>query len=214
MAGLVAVALVAALALVAGRLGGEPDPPAAVAVPTATPTAEPAPSPTEEPTQEASEPVDGSVPLTVEVAAVGLSAEVLPITPSGGELDPPTYGEAYWIEPYGAPGQEPGNTVYLAGHSATRGGAIFDPLFDRSSQTSRVAAGDEVVVTTGEGSWTYVVERTERYRKDRLATTDEVWSIVPGRLVLITCFQRAEGGASQDNLVVYAQLTDGPTSAG
>ncbi|HZI96081.1 MAG TPA: class F sortase, partial [Actinomycetales bacterium] len=124
----------------------------------------------------------------------------------GGELDPPTLDEAYWIETYGTPGSDADNTVYLAGHSYDSGDAAFNPLFDRAEQIALVGAGDEIVVTTDAGRLTYAVDSTERYPKDELAGVDEVWKIVPDRLVLITCFQRNDGGASQDNLVVFASL--------
>ncbi len=147
-----------------------------------------------------------AAPTRVEVPSVGLAVDVLPIAPEGGELDPPTLGEAYWIESYGTPGTAADNTVYLAGHSFNSGSAAFNPLFDKDDQVALVVAGDEVVVTTGTGRLTYTVESTERVPKDELSGVEEVWKIVPGRLVLITCFQRNDGGASQDNLVVYASL--------
>lgn len=194
---------ITAIAVVAtGLLGGSPEPVEQVLQP-ATPTETymaPAPTPTEAR-------VGVSAPKRVEVPSVGLDVQVLPVTPEGGELDPPTLDEAYWIETYGAPGSDADNTVYLAGHSYDSGDAAFNPLFDRAEQIALVAAGDEIVVTTEAGRLTYAVDSTERYPKDELAGVDEVWRIVPDRLVLITCFQRNDGGASQDNLVVYAHLT-------
>ncbi len=143
-------------------------------------------------------------PIRVQVPAVGLDAAVVPITPAGGELDPPRLDRAYWIESYGSPGPDATNTVYLAGHSIDRGAAVFDPLFDQERQTALVKSGDEVTITTDAGAVTYVVDETQRYPKSELANEAEVWRIVPGRLVLITCFQRNGGGQSTDNLVVYA----------
>jgi hypothetical protein len=63
--------------------------------------------------------------------------------------------------------------------------------------------GDVVEVSTPGGTVGYTVERTERYAKDELAGAADIWEAVPGRLVLITCFQRA-GRASTENLVVVA----------
>jgi sortase (surface protein transpeptidase) len=143
-------------------------------------------------------------PVRIQVPAVGLDAAVVPITPAGGELDPPRLDRAYWIESYGSPGPDATNTVYLAGHSVDRGTAVFDPLFDQERQTALVKSGDEVTITTDAGAVTYVVDETQRYPKSELANEAEVWRIVPGRLVLITCFQRNGGGRSTDNLVVYA----------
>lgn len=185
-----------------GLLGGSPGPvPQARPTPTRTATPTPTPSPT--PTEAT---VALAAPTRVEVPSVGLDVKVLPVTPEGGEIDPPTLAEAYWIEAYGTPGTDADNTVYLAGHSYDSGDAAFNPLFDRAAQVALVEAGDEIVVTTETGRLTYAVDGTERYPKDQLADVEEVWKIVPDRLVMITCFQRNDGGASQDNLVVYAHL--------
>ena len=66
-------------------------------------------------------------------------------------------------------------------------------------------AGDEIEVSTPEGTVSYTVERTERYAKGELPDAAEVWEASPGRLVLITCFQRGGGRASTENLVVFAE---------
>ncbi len=65
--------------------------------------------------------------------------------------------------------------------------------------------GDVVEVSTPGGTVGYTVERTERYAKDELAGAADIWEAVPGRLVLITCFQRADGRDSTENLVVFAE---------
>ncbi len=184
---------------------GTPEPPAGTPEPPAGTPEPPAGTP-EPPTQGM---VQVAAPTRVEVPSVGLAVDVLPITPDGGALDPPTLDEAYWIETYGAPGTASDNTVYLAGHSYDSGSAAFNPLFDKDAQVALVEAGDEVLVSTRSGRLRYTVESTERLPKDELAGVEEVWKIVPGRLVLITCFQRNDGGASQDNLVVYASLVAG-----
>jgi len=185
-------------------------------VPTTTTTTTPPPTSPATPTTSppAPGPVQVAAPVRVEVPSVDLAVDVVPATPDGGELDPPTLGEAYWIETYGAPGTDSDNTVYLAGHSFDRGAAAFNPLFDRDAQVALVQPGAEVVVTTAAGRLTYAVQSTHRYPKGTLADEDEVWRIVPGRLVLITCFQRNDGGASRDNLVVYADLVGSVPAAG
>lgn len=143
---------------------------------------------------------------------MGLDAVVATTTSRAGVLDPPTLDSAYWVGEYGAPSRTADNTAYLVGHSASRGAAVFDPLFDQAAQVPRVSAGDEVVVTTAEGRLRYRVQATARYPKGELARTDDVWAKVPGRLVLITCFQRDDGRPSTDNLVVTA-LLEGPAGA-
>lgn len=200
---LVSLAVVVAVLTTRGSAGSRAstaDLAAGVALPTTAVSASPDPSATPAPS-------GVSAPVRVQVPAVGLDAAVVPITPTGGELDPPRLDRAYWIESYGSPGADATNTVYLAGHSVDRGEAVFDPLFDQERQAARVHHGDEVTITTDAGAVTYVVEETQRYPKSELADQAEVWRIVPGRLVLITCFQRSDGGRSTDNLVVYATRT-------
>ena len=204
---LTAVIALCAVAAVAVWVGTR-DPALVAASRTQAPPAIATPSPSPTPTLTSPAPsVAPGVPVRLRVDAVGVDAEVLPTASVGGAFDPPTLGEAYWIEAFGAPGTTSDNTVYLLGHSWDDGDAVFNALFDRASQTSRVAPGDEVVVTTGGGDVTYVVERTERLAKEQVAQeTNDVWKKVPGRLLLITCFQNNEGGRTLDNFVVFATV--------
>lgn len=151
--------------------------------------------------------LDVGVPVRVRVDAVGLDAEVLPTAAVRGAFDPPSLTEAYWIEAFGAPGAASDNTVYLLGHSWDNGDAVFNALFDRATQTSKVEPRDTIVVTTDAGDVTYEVERVERIPREELAQdSNEVWDVVPGRLLLVTCFQNNDGGDAFDNFVVFADL--------
>lgn len=71
--------------------------------------------------------------------------------------------------------------------------------------------GDKVYVGTIAGTDTYTVTGTERYSKATIARDKKLWSKVPGRLALITCFQYKGGTSSQQNYIVYAQLDPGPS---
>jgi hypothetical protein len=62
-------------------------------------------------------------------------------------------------------------------------------------------------VRTPTGTVRYTVQSTRRYAKDALPDADEVWEVSPGRLVLITCFQRADGRKATENLVVVAEAS-------
>lgn len=146
-------------------------------------------------------------PVHLLVPSVGLDLPLLAHTPRRGVIDPPTLTAGYWIEPYGVPAADPAavdNTVYVAAHSAGRGSDGFDPLLSTDRRDSAVSAGDLVQVSTPGGTADYTVERTARYDKDDLPDAVEVWEAVPGRLVLITCFQRAGARAATENLVVFA----------
>ncbi|MGY1607722.1 class F sortase [Geodermatophilus sp. SYSU D00700] len=143
----------------------------------------------------------------VTVPALGLDLPVLPLTPQDGAINPPGLTAAYWIDSYGDPvgaAEQADNTLYIAAHATGTGEYGFDPLVDAEAADEGLRPGDVVEVSTPGGTVDYTVERTGRYAKDALAGTADLWAAVPGRLVLITCFQRA-GKASTENLVVVAQ---------
>jgi hypothetical protein len=144
------------------------------------------------------------------IPAVGMDLPLLPMTPSGGTIDPPLLTAGYWIEPYGAPvgdAAEATNTLYIAAHSAGHGDDGFDPLIAGAGADSTLATGDVVEVRTPRGTVRYAVQSTHRYGKEELPDADEVWQVSPGRLVLVTCFQRADGREATENLVVVAEAT-------
>ena len=141
------------------------------------------------------------------IPAVRLDLPLLALTPGDGVIDPPLLTAGYWIEPYGEPVADPRkatNTLYIAAHSARHGHDGFDPLLAPDHQGSALTAGDVIQVRTPGGTATYRVERTRRYDKNALPTATDVWESHPGRLVLVTCFLRADGRPSTENLVVFA----------
>ena len=182
---------------------------AAVAVPTeAQPTTAPADPPADEPTPTPVARYTPSSAVHLVIPAVGMDLPLLGLTPEDGVINPPLLTAGYWIEPYGAPVAAPEdatNTLYIAAHSAGRGHDGFDPLLTRDHTGSTLEAGDVVQVRTPQGTADYTVDHTQRYGKDELPGASEVWEAVPGRLVLITCFQRADGRHSTENLVVFAE---------
>ena len=144
----------------------------------------------------------------VAIPALDVDLPVLPLSPRNGAINPPTLTAAYWLDPYGDPvgsAEEADNTLYLAAHSTGTGEYGFDPLMEPDGGGSTLEAGDVIEVSTPQGTVEYTVERTERYAKGELPGATEVWEASPGRLVLITCFQRGGGRASTENLVVVAE---------
>ena len=149
-----------------------------------------------------------SSPVHLVIPAVDVDLPLLALTPDDGVINPPLLTAGYWIEPYGTPvgaADQAVNTLYIAAHSAGNGDDGFDPLLAADHRGSALDAGDTVEVRTPTGTVAYTVERTQRYGKDELAGAADVWEASPGRLVLITCFQRADGRASTENLVVFAE---------
>ncbi|MGY1839222.1 class F sortase [Modestobacter sp. SYSU DS0985] len=212
MLGIVAVLL--ALVLIGGRDDGAVRAaaapvaisagPAAAPETTAVPTTEAPTTPpsTPPPTPPAETP--RASPVRLAVPSVGLDVAVLPHTPRGGVIDPPSMVDGYWIEPYGEPGTQPDNTVYIAGHSWTKGAAAFNALMP-GDHGAGISTGDVVTVRTPGGSVDYTVSHTERYDKDALPGATDVWTVMPGRLVLITCFVDDDGRTTDDNFVVFAE---------
>lgn len=181
--------------------------PLAAPRPAAAPAGVPQPDPSTPPTTPVARYTPSS-PVHLVIPAVGLDLPLLSLTPDEGVIDPPLLTAGYWIEPYGEPVATAGtaeNTLYIAAHSAGRGKNGFDPLLAADHEGSALAAGDVVEVRTPEGTASYTVQRTQRYGKDELPAAAAVWESSPGRLVLITCFQRADGHHSTENLVVFAQ---------
>jgi sortase (surface protein transpeptidase) len=147
-------------------------------------------------------------PTRLSVPAVGLDATVGAMSvAAGGSVDPPTPGSAYWLSGSSVAGPTSTGTTYLAGHTYRGGGrAVFNPFLDIPHSRYTVHKGDRIVVGTPSGSWAYTVTDTELYLKTTVEQQTELWRNVPGRLVLVTCFQYDGGTSSQQNFVVYAQL--------
>ena len=143
---------------------------------------------------------------TLRIDALGIAAPIDGMKAKNGVVDPPTHDAAYWLSDYGAPSAKATNTVYLVGHSWSKGPAVFNSFTDAASQQSKIPVGTTIVVVAGSGPLTYVVDATATYAKSQLTTTKDVWSIVPGRLVLITCFLHEGVDRSPDNFVVFAHL--------
>ena len=206
-----AVALVGAVLLVVGLAGGRGQT-AAQPVADRTPAATSgAPEPSAPAAAAPTSPEARYTPasdIRLVVPSVGIDLPLLGTTPDDGHINPPMLTAGYWIEPYGAPVASAGeaeNTLYVAAHSAGRGDDGFDPLIAPDGEGSTLAAGDVVEVRTPSGTVAYTVASTHRYGKDELPGATEVWEVSPGRLVLITCFQRADGREATENLVVVAE---------
>lgn len=147
-------------------------------------------------------------PVRVQLPRLDMDIPVLPMAlPADRRVNPPSNGFAYWISDYGPAGTGATNTTYLAAHSWNLGYSAFNALMDIQAGTGRVQPGDTVLVTTPEGVTTYTVTEATGYAKTSLGQRDDLWAAVPGRLVLVTCFQLNDAGATE-NYVVYAEHTD------
>lgn len=92
-------------------------------------------------------------------------------------------------------------TVFVVMHSI-RGGGIGPGnfLFNKKAGTSAVPDGSMIDI----GGASYRVTGWKAIPRGGLATDAEVWANTPGRLVVITCLQHANGSPSTDNMVIIA----------
>ena len=179
---------------------GPPATPAATAPATAAPAtpSAPATAPAAVPAKAPAGPT-AAAPTRITVKAAGIDVPVLPLTPTGAEVEnqsivPPFTDDGYWLTPYGMPGAGSANTTYITGHSWEGREAPFD----RFSTDTEV--GDTITVATKSGTLDYRVDAITTHDKDTLKTSD-IWNIVPNRLVIISCYTEDPWGK---NVVVTA----------
>lgn len=125
-------------------------------------------------------------PLHITYPAVEMDQDVLALTPTEqemalGSIVPPHTLEAYWLTPYGSPGKGSTNTTYIIGHSWEGRGSPFNNISARSRP------GDQFTVTTAQGTLPYRVDAITTEDKSTLEASP-IWDMVPGRLILITCY--------------------------
>ncbi|MDT9591790.1 class F sortase [Nocardioides zeae] len=144
---------------------------------------------------------DGDEPVRVEIPAIGVDEAPIDLgTAANGELEVPEDPDRVgWFTGGGRPGGR-GPTVVVGHLDAVDGPAVFADLPD-------LVAGDEVVVTTADGTAVrYVVDRTEDVPQDEFPTTAVFGATPDDQLRLITCtgpYDRAIGRYTE-NRVVYA----------
>lgn len=145
-------------------------------------------------------------PLRIQAPELGLDVPVVASKLTADRsFNPPSNVVAYWMRDYGIAGPNAKNTVYLAAHSWNNGYAAFNPLMDQKSGSSTAKAGQKILLQTAAGQYRYSVTSVADYAKSGISDEPEMWKVVPGKLVLVTCFQLNDAGANR-NLVVYAQL--------
>ncbi|MCB9407616.1 MAG: class F sortase [Tetrasphaera sp.] len=138
------------------------------------------------------------------VPSVGLNVPLGALDEVDGEITPPGFTSAYLVRNLGTTiGKASSGTVYLVTHSL-RGGAIGpgNYLIDVDRGTGSLAPGAIVEVS----GLRYAITQSQSITKAQLPHAKTIWANTPGRLVLITCLQRSEGGPSIDNMVFTGTL--------
>jgi LPXTG-site transpeptidase (sortase) family protein len=197
------------------------------------------PSPTVSPPTSASVPFgQAGAPLHLEIAAIGVAAEVVAYTAEHaatgydamtGEvcyrdgtivcIDPPTLDQVYWqrggldgIVNGDMPGTASRGTVYFYGHAGANAGAVFDHL-------PELEVGATATVSTLNGTLTYRVAEVFTVPKDQFTTDPRITAQVAGQLLLVSCDHSpgaglAGGGYATHNVVARLQVESAGPPAG
>lgn len=164
-----------------------------------------------EPTRPPVEQVIPADPVAIEIPSIGLSSPIDTFDVVDGNFDPgPDQLRPVWLRGYGS-GVGGNNATYMGGHSsrleAGMQDTVFNQLYDREAQQSRVVVGDIVRLTTSAGQRVcYVVTVVDRVEKEWLASPaaagHPAWLVYEGTLVILTCFQVRENTPSTTELVI------------
>jgi len=138
------------------------------------------------------------------VPSVDLDVHLGALTMTDGTITPPGFTSAYLVRNLGVSLEDAAEgTVFVVMHSL-RGGGVGpgNYLIDVENETAAVDPGATVTV----GDRSYTVTGDLAITKTGIQDSASVWQSVPGKLVIITCLQRPEGGPSQENIVITATL--------
>lgn len=140
------------------------------------------------------------------MAATGLDVPLGEVSAFQGQITPPSFTSAFRVRGAGVDlAHADQGTVFVVMHSVAGGRAPGNYLLDPDTLDPKVSVGMEIEA----GPDTYTVTGVHQAAKDELASASEVWANTPGRLVVITCVQRASG-ESVNNLIVEANLDEAP----
>lgn len=115
-------------------------------------------------------------------------------------IDPPVPNEAAW---YGVVPTVPSTgSVRIFAHNTPRGW----PVEQSFNNLPALMAGDEIVVTTENGIFTYQAEDPQLVPYADVPESQLVWGNEPDRLVLVTCNNQASSGTIVEAWLVDATL--------
>lgn len=140
------------------------------------------------------------------VPSVNLDVPLGEVSEVDGQIAPPGFSSVYRVRNRGVDTTAADQgTMYLVTHSVRGGGyAPGNALIDTEDARAAVDVGAMIQVADRQ----YTVTDTLRVGKEDLPTTTDIWTDVPGRLVVITCLQNGRGTPSTDNTVIIAQLVE------
>lgn len=147
------------------------------------------------------DPVPAGAPTRLAIPSIGVDRIVRTLPESSCPVvNPPTLLDPYWLECRAAPGTDSRGTTFLAGHSVVNGVGVFDNLGDAT-------VGDRIDLWNANGKLTYQVSSVHSFgRHGEVQRAAVMRQNVPGRLLIVTCRLMPDGGLTDDNLVVEAEL--------
>lgn len=142
--------------------------------------------------------------IRLRVPTVGLDVPFAELSMVDGAINPPGFNRAYLVRNLGTTIADPASgTVYVVMHSVRGGGTgPGNYLIDTRTGTSTLRPGATITI----GDLHYTVTGSSAVTKTALPHEEAIWANTPGRLVMITCLQKPDGGASVDNMVITATL--------
>ncbi|MDR2929398.1 MAG: class F sortase [Propionibacteriaceae bacterium] len=135
------------------------------------------------------------------VPSVDLDVPLGSINAVEGDINPPDFTGAFVVRNHGVSlDQADQGTVYIATHSLFGGRAPGNYLQTFGQTTLK--PGD--IIKANGRQYEFVEVRI--VDKKKLAEDAELWTNDPGRLIVITCAVRPEGGRAVNNMVIIAKL--------
>ena len=134
-----------------------------------------------------------------QVPSVGLDTGLETMTEVNGAINPPGLRNGYVVRNHGTPDHPERGTTYVAIHSVQGAELPGNTLIDVDAGTAAVGKGESITLQDRD----YTVTDSYAVSKTDISEDDRVWADEPGRLVILTCLQRASG-RSVDNVVIEA----------
>lgn len=134
-----------------------------------------------------------------QVPSVGLDTGLETMTEVNGAINPPGLHNGYVVRNHGTPDHPERGTTYVAIHSVQGAQLPGNTLIDVDAGKAAVEEGESITLQDRD----YTVTDSYTVSKTDISGDDRVWADEPGRLVILTCLQRASG-RSADNVVIEA----------
>ena len=119
-----------------------------------------------------------------------------------GLMNPPNFTSVFLIRNQSAGSLERAaeGTIFMVTHAVYGGRAPGNLL--QSRQQTLLKPGDEILVN----GLRYLFTEARIIPKTELGSHADIWDNEPGRLIIVTCQVRAEGGIAINNMVLIAHL--------